>query len=197
MTRLITRDGLKVLLARLDRLVAEPVELLLVGGAAVLVHSPDGVATRDLDAFPTESLQHLLNALARSPEVASTIDLNTSSSAFESYLPEDWVERVQRSAEFSTTRISVLTPSPEDLAVMKVFRYVAKDAEDIARLAALEAFHRVDFLSRFLSVLPIAVGEPRIHAQSFSLVWNQLYTDDPVEIEDLLREAGMVGISDG
>jgi hypothetical protein len=189
--RLITRDGLKLLLAQLDALVDQPVELLLVGGAAVLVHSPAGVATRDLDAIPTASHAVLVAALARHPTAATTVDLSTASAGFEACLPDDWLDRVQRSEEFSTLRIAVLVPSPEDLAVMKLFRYVAKDAEDIARLAALQAFDPTAFRQRFLHTLATAIGEPRRHAQSFCLLWNELYTHDPVEIDALLQEAGL------
>ncbi len=191
MPRLITRDGLRMVMAQLDGLVNDPVELLLVGGAAVLVHSPDGVATRDLDALPTESLQTLLTALASHPEVAATVDLNTASAGFETYLPEDWEDRIERSEDFSTAHISVFTPSSEDLAVMKLFRYVAKDAEDIARLAATELFNAASFKTLFLTVLTTAIGQPRLHAQSFSLVWNELYPDNPVDIDELLKAAGV------
>ncbi len=191
MPPLITRDGLKVLLAQLDGLVDAPVELLLVGGAAVLVHSTQGVATKDLDAFPTESLGILQAALEAHSQPAPAVDLNTAGSAFESYLPEGWEERVQRSAEFSTQRIRVSTPCPEDLAVMKLFRYVAKDAEDIARLAAGSAFDPAAFRSRVLSTLPVAIGQPRVHAQSFALVWNALYPGEPTTIEAVLEAAGI------
>ena len=191
MPQLITRDGLKVLLAQLNALVDEPVELLLVGGAAVLVHSTEGVATKDLDAFPTESLRILQAALEAHSQAAPAVDLNTTSTGFESYLPEGWEGRVQLSDEFSTQRISVFTPSPEDLAVMKLFRYVAKDAEDIARLAAISAFDPAAFRSRFLSTLPVAIGQPRVHAQSFSLMWNALYPSEPATIDSVLEAAGI------
>ena len=191
MPQLITRDGLKVLLAQLDRLVDAPVELLLVGGAAVLVHSTEGVATKDLDAFPTESLWRLQDALEAHSEEAPNVDLNTTSAGFETYLPQAWEERIQLSDEFSTQRIRVFTPSPEDLAVMKLFRYVAKDAEDIARLASGASFDPAAFRSRFLSTLPVAIGQPRVHAQSFALVWNALYPSEPATIESVLELAGI------
>jgi hypothetical protein len=188
--RLISRDDLRVLLAGADGRLQDPAELLLVGGAAVLVLCPDAVATKDLDAFPTDSFRRLAGALRDREGEAEGIDINTASCGFESYLPEDWPERIRTSAEFSTAKIRVLTPAPEDLAVMKVFRFVAKDAEDIARLAGLADFDRDAFLRCFLSVLPAAVGEPRWHAQSFVLIWNALYPDRPLETGEVLELAG-------
>ena len=188
---LISRDDLKYLLVRLDRVVSEPAELILVGGSAVLVLCPRAVATKDLDAFPTDSLHHLSKALKKIRTQGGVIDLNTASAAFETYLPDDWQSRIMVSAEFSTNNIRVFTPAAEDLAVMKVFRYVAKDAEDIVRLADLGNFREEDFRSRFLEVLPVAIGDTRRHAQSFCLAWNALYPDREIEIEEVLKAAGI------
>ena len=87
--------------------------------------------------------------------------------------------------------VRVHLPRPEDLAVAKVFRFVAKDAEDIVRLSALASFDRKVMMSGFLNVLPVAIGNPRDHAQSFAMAWNRLYPDEPVELEDLLMRAGI------
>jgi hypothetical protein len=184
--RLISRDDLAAALARADGRLEEPAELLLVGGAALLVLCPDAVATKDLDAFPTESLGRIAQALAGAARETGAIDIDTASRGFEIYLPDDWQERLRTSAELSTRMIRVLTPAPEDLAVMKVFRFAAKDAEDIARLAGLAEFDREAFLRRFLAVLPAAVGEPRWHSQSFTLIWNALYPDRPLDPDALL-----------
>ncbi len=186
---LISRDDLKYLLVRLDRFISEPVDLVLVGGSAVLVLCPRAVATKDLDAFPTDSLHHLSEALRSFRTKGEAIDLNTASTAFETYLPDDWQSRIKISAEFSIGNIRVFTPVAEDLAVMKVFRYVAKDAEDIVRLADLEIFRSEDFRLRFLQVLPVAIGDTRRHAQSFCLAWNALYPDQEIEIDEVLKAA--------
>ncbi len=190
---LISRDDLKQVLADLDAHLSERTELLLVGGSALLVLSQNAIATRDLDAFPTDSYPEILRAFQemKSGDKTYFIDINTQSASFESYMPENWQERIQFSEEFSTNNIRVFTPSAEDISVMKVFRFVAKDAEDIKRLAALRCFSREKFLEGFLKVLPAAVGEPRWHAQSFSLIWNRLYPDRSLDMEELLARAGI------
>ncbi len=183
--RLISRDDLASALARADGRLEGQADLLLVGGAAVLVLCLDAVATKDVDAFPTSSLPRLSEALGVGGSGSPAIDVNTASRGFEIYLPDDWQKRLRISTEFSTRMIRVLTPALEDLAVMKVFRFAAKDAEDIARLAGLADFDRDEFLRRFLAVLSAAVGEPRWHAQSFCLIWNALYPDRPLDPDGL------------
>jgi len=184
---LISIDQLKILLARIDSLLNTPVDLLLVGGSAVLVLSPRAMATKDLDAFPTDTLLHIQTALAKAQAVLGPVDLNVASATFETYLPEDWQTKTRSSREFSTRNIRVFTPAPEDLAIMKIFRYLAKDAEDVALLAERADFDREAFYNRFQEVLPTAVGDTRWHAQSFSLAWNALYPGDEITIEQVLE----------
>jgi hypothetical protein len=185
---MIDRDGLRDTLARVDSHLASPVDLLLVGGAAMLALCEDAQATRDLDAFPGPGLAAFRRGLAEAVQrgALAPLDLNDRSRMFESLLPEGWEERVRVCGQLSTRRIRLCTPSPEDLAVMKVFRYRAKDAEDIARLAALPDFDFPAFRRGFELVLPIATGDPRYHAQSFCLAWNALRPGQPLSVEALL-----------
>jgi len=46
-------------------------------------------------------------------------------------------------------------------------------------------------------VLATAIGQPRVHAQSFSLVWNEVYPDSPVALDELLKEAGVAATPSG
>lgn len=193
---LISRDSLNSILKQLDKHLKKEVEIVLVGGGALLVLTPDSTATRDLDAFPTDTLKLVQAALFDLRDKIGPVDLNIRSAGFESYLPEGWDRRIVLSEEFSGASIKVYTPTPEDLAVMKVFRFNAKDAQDIARLAALSQFKRDEFKKRFLSVLAVAIGEPRWHAQSFSMIWNRLFPDDAIETDDLLKMANRTDEND-
>ena len=191
--RLLTRDDLRRILAAVDAQLDRSVDLVLVGGGALLVLSPEARATHDLDVFPTPHLDGFEEALksAVAGEVGAAVDINTRSVGFESLLPKDWRDRLVRSPEFSTRHIRVFTPAVEDLAVMKIFRFAAKDAEDIERLAAHPSFDRDVFIERFLEVLPVSIGDPRWHAQSFTLLWNGLYPGAPLETDALLEQAGI------
>ena len=82
----------------MDRVLRAPVDLLLVGGSAVLALCDQAVATKDLDAFPTETLGKLQTALKKA---GVTVDLNIASAGFETYLPEYWQSRIRNIPEFS------------------------------------------------------------------------------------------------
>ncbi len=188
---LLTREDIRRLVLGVGPLLPRPVHILVVGGAAVLALCPEGSATRDIDAMRTEDIDVFLDAVRKwsSGEGSRRIDVNTRSDAFEVYFPEDWRERVSVVDDLSTPMVQVLVPSPEDLAIAKVFRFGAKDADDIALLAALPGFDRQRFREGFLNVLPVAIGNKRWHAQSFAMAWNRLWPDSPVDAEDLVRAA--------
>lgn len=182
----VTHEQLKRALTGADHRLDERVDVILVGGAAVIVLSPDGSSTRDIDALSGEGLSRLKRALAEAG--TQGLELNDGADSFEVYLPQDWRGRLRLSRKFSTRRIKIYTPAPEDLAVMKVFRLAAKDADDIALLAGLPAFRRKRFLAGFLDVLPVAIGDQRHHAVSFAMVWNRLWPKEPITEEQLLRK---------
>jgi hypothetical protein len=188
----IDRDALRALLAQVDARLEAPLEVLIVGGAALLALCEDAQATRDIDAFASADLGAFRSALDRavSERALAPVDFNARSSMFEALLPDSWERRVVWSPALSTRHIRLGTPSPADLAVMKTYRYSAKDAVDIARLAALPDFDFVAFRRGFLEVLPRAPGAPRYHAQSFAMAWNALRPSEPVELDDLLAGEG-------
>lgn len=191
--KLLTREKL----VRLTNGVAESldttIDVILVGGGAVLALCPDGTATKDIDAMRTEGIDAFIDAVNRwcGTHGEEPVDVNTRADPFEVFFPEDWRENIQLSKELSTPVLRIYVPRPEDLAVAKVFRFVAKDAEDIKRLASLPEFENTRFMDGFMNVLPVAIGNPREHALSFVLAWNRLYPDEPMELEDVLERAGI------
>jgi hypothetical protein len=184
---LLGRDDLQAILAGAAARLVEPVDIIVVGGGAMLVLAPEARSTRDIDLLPTAGAE----AFRRAVTGAHGIEVGTAAAAFEVLLPDGWESRLALAVELSGPSLRAFTPAPEDLAVMKLFRFLAKDAEDIRKLAALPGFDRDAFRERFLSTLPTAIGEPRWHAQSFALIWNALYPDDPVEEGAILASAGI------
>ena len=174
---LIDRKALRTYLKQVDDHLTEPVELILIGGAAVLILCENARATHDLDVMPEKGMQQLqraVNELTRQQK-ASRIDINTRADPFETCFPPDWRSRLVSVSAFTFKNLKVLVPTPEDLAVSKVFRFFAKDVEDINRLASLPGFDRDIFLSAFRETLSGAVGDARWYAQSFRMLWEHLY----------------------
>jgi len=190
--KLLTRSELERICREVGRILSGPTEIILAGGCAVLAWCPDGTATKDMDGFRTEDFVVFSHALARWSRATGEepVDANCRADAFEVFFPEDWREHICEARSLSSGRLRVLVPRPEDLAVSKVFRFLSKDADDIERLASLPPFQRERFLSGFLNVLPVAIGDARVHAQSFAMAWNGLYPGEPMDPQDVLKRAG-------
>lgn len=186
---LLTLKRVEAFLREVDQAAEEPIELVLVGGAAVLLLCRDHEReTRDLDTLTDAGLVEARRIAATH---VPAIDINHRAAMFESYLPGDWVHRV-RIVFQGRHRLRVFTPCPEDLAVMKVFRFAAKDEDDLPRLVKVPGFRTDQFLESFVSVLRVSIGDKRRDAQTFSLVWNHLFPDEvPLDADEVCRRAGL------
>jgi hypothetical protein len=191
--KLLTGQTLHQLLEGVNGMLSRPVEIVLVGGVGVLLWYPEGTATRDLDAMRTADIDIFIGTAARWCERNGlpAYDINTRADPFEVFFPQDWREQARKPPAVPDGPLEVLVPRPEDLATSKVFRFMAKDAEDIRNLASLPGFDRSRFRDGFVDVLTVAIGNPREHAHCFSTVWNKLWPGEPIEAAELLRRAGI------
>jgi hypothetical protein len=192
-THLLQLKEIKEFIIALDLAVPTPgTEITLVGGAAVALLCEDMErATDDIDTLNCETLEIAIKVgTSHSPPV----NINARAGMFDNYLPEDWQSRRRLVFPFQpgTHKLRVFVPCPEDLAVMKVFRFLTKDQDDLYRLAQLPEFDRALFLRSFLSVLRFSIGDKRQDALSFALAWNALFDSESVlDIDELLRLAGL------
>jgi hypothetical protein len=188
---MLSLKDLEDFLDAVDRALGPPIDLVLVGGTAVqlLCRDPDR-RTRDIDTLSTDTIPVLVQIAATHLQ---PIDINDRAALFESYLPDDWQDRVRLVFDGPRKRLRVVVPCPEDLAIMKVFRMGPKDEDDLLKLASLPGFDREGFRDRFLRLLPVAIGPERRHAQFFAEAWNGLFPDElPLDIDDVLKAAGAV-----
>lgn len=176
------RRRLAAILQSVDAQLDRPTRLVLVGGAAVLLLTTEERVTYDIDAMYDDDFGRVAVAAKAVP----ALDINARSDPFEICLPEDWRDRLVQHAQSSLSLLRVFTPAAEDLAVMKVFRFAPKDADDIARLAAQPGFDRQRFRAGFENAVRATIGEPRWHAQSFEMIWSRLYPGEPVSRDELL-----------
>jgi hypothetical protein len=179
--RRLDRCQLLEILRAVDDDLREPASLLLVGGAAVLLLTQTTRVTLDVDLLASEGVERALEVAER----RATSVFSLRSDAFEICLPEDWRDRLTWH-DLRLTHLTIGTPAPEDLAVMKVFRFLAKDADDIASLFHTPGFGHRAWRRRFIDTLPYVIGEPRWHAQSFVMIWNRLVPEEPLRVEDVV-----------
>jgi hypothetical protein len=191
--RLIDRLELRNRLHRLNAALNHSLDMIIVGGAAVVGLVDDAEATSDIDLIRTIDLDDLGNSLEGQEvlDLARDLGISTASDAFEIHLPESWLERRQELVELGGNHLRVFVPCPEDLAAMKLFRFHAKDAADIEKLSSLPDFDPFLFRSSFLASLAAAIGHSRLHAQSFVMVWNVLMPEQAMDIDQVLAAAGI------
>jgi uncharacterized nucleotidyltransferase DUF6036 len=127
------RQELTAALEALDRELASPCDIVLVGGAAMLLHFGANRATRDVDVIPLRGdLGELRRAVAA---VAASRDLpprwmNDAAKGFADILPRDFPERlVSLGLPLDRLRIFVLG-RPEQVA-MKMVALREQDLEDL------------------------------------------------------------------
>ena len=192
-THMLRLKDVKAFLMALDRRIPPPgKDIVLIGGAAVtLLCADDERQTDDIDTLAGEALELVMQIGAQQNP---PININARAGMFDNYLPEDWESRRRQVFPFSrgTHHLRVFVPCPEDLAVMKVFRFLSKDQDDLYRLAQLPDFDRNLFLKSFLSVLRFSVGDQRRDALSFAQTWNALFSSEPpLDTDEVIRRAGL------
>lgn len=193
-THLLRLKEVKAFLRALDRAIPAPdTEITLIGGAAVaLLCADEERQTDDIDTLAGEALEEAMRIGAQQ---VPPVNVNARGDMFDNYLPEDWESRRKQVFPFSpgAHRLRVFVPCPEDLAVMKVFRFLSKDQDDLYRLAHLPGFDRDLFQESFLSVLRFSIGDKRRDAQSFAQAWNALFQPEPrLDTDEVLRRAGLL-----
>ena len=192
-THLLQLKEIRDFIRTLDRAIPDPgTDITLIGGAAVtLLCADDERQTDDIDTLTGEALEIAMQVGARQNP---PVNVNARGDMFDNYLPEDWESRRRQVFPFSpgSHHLRVFVPCPEDLAVVKVFRFLSKDQDDLYRLAQLPDFDRNLFQKSFISVLRFSVGDKRRDALSFAQAWNALFTPDPaIDTDDVMRLAGL------
>lgn len=107
------------------------VRVVIVGGSALLLHDLSQKAvTKDVDVYSAEdSVREILYA---------DPDFNAQCQTFSACLPYRFEERLVK-APLETLAVEYLTPSLEDLAVMKLYRWEEPDKSDLTAPRFLES----------------------------------------------------------
>jgi hypothetical protein len=192
-THLLQLKEIRDFIRTLDRAIPDPGTdiTLIVGAAVTLLCADDERQTDDIDTLAGSALEIAMQVGARQNP---PVNVSARGDMFDNYLPEDWESRRRQVFPFSpgSHHLRVFVPCPEDLAVMKVFRFLAKDQDDLYRLAHLPDFDRNLFQKSFISVLRFSVGDKRRDALSFAQTWNALFTSEPpLDTDEVMRRAGL------
>lgn len=133
----LTPTRLRRAFERLDQLLPDTQELLIGGGAAMILGYGETEATRDVDAASIRSPRSLEDLRPALEQVARELGLAPDwiNPYFETYmhvLPADYGARLQQT--FGGKRLTCWLLGPEDLLVMKLCAGRQKDERHIRRL---------------------------------------------------------------
>lgn len=97
------------------------IECIIIGGSALILKGLLSRATDDIDIIYAED--KLLN-------ICQAYGFSNNAATYESNLPYDYQDRLEE-ISIPTKSINYLTPSTEDIIVMKIYASREKDKEDI------------------------------------------------------------------
>jgi hypothetical protein len=175
-SRRFEADELRRFLAAVDRHLADPAQIILLGGSAIALYGVP-VGTTDIDTWETDlsRLQHAIE-LART-ETGLNIPVSPTPVGD---VPYDYADRLQRE-NGGWTRLEVLKLERHDLALSKTVRAQEND------LAAIEGLHHVSPLDlptlfdRYVCEMGHVVGDrPRLD-RHFILMVERLYGEPEAE----------------
>ena len=98
--------------------------IVIIGGAALMLQNLSlHPVTKDIDVFRSENLIAEL--------LFEDSDINTQCQAFVMNIPFNFEDRLSEIPALNFRILRVLAPSPEDLAVMKLYRWEDPDKSDL------------------------------------------------------------------
>lgn len=133
---LVKKNTLKAF-ALLDQRLAQPLKLLVAGGAAMILEYGHPEGTRDVDALSFQGFEKIEDIKDAIYAVAQELNIdadwiNPYFGNFTFVLPKDYVSRLRQN--FSGKHLQVLVLGPEDLLMMKLHAGRPKDDAHIRRL---------------------------------------------------------------
>jgi hypothetical protein len=181
--RAYTPAELRRFLAAVDRALARPAEVVIIGGAAAAIEYGVASGTRDIDTW-TRVHAELAAAAARAREATGLAIPFAQSGVADG--PFDFESRLERVLP-RLKRLRASVPERHDLVLMKVLR---GDEHD---LQAIEAIHRQAplalsvLVARYREEMGSAIIEPRRLRSQFLVAIERLFPDEADEVARRLR----------
>ncbi len=178
--RAYTPAELRRFLGAVDRALAGPAEVVVIGGAAAAIEYGVATGTRDIDTW-TRVHADLAAAAARAREATGLSIPFAHSEVADG--PQDFESRLARVLR-RLKRLKVSVPEKHDLVLMKVLR---GDEHD---LQAIEAIHRQSplelsiLVARYSEEMGSTIIEPRRLRAQFLVAIERLF---PAQAEDVAR----------
>jgi len=169
--RRYNRVELVTFLKSLDAELADPSELLVIGGAAATLRYGATATTKDIDTWNSiPATVHEAAARART-KTGLAIPMEQASVADAPYHYEDRTRR----APLKLKRLRIRVPERHDLALMKIIRGDRHDEDVIAEIHAKHPLDPEVLIDRFENEMGHVVKDERILRQQFRLLVQRLF----------------------
>lgn len=172
--RKFSSSELASFLRRIDQMLTQPCDVVLIGGGAVGLYYDGTHVTSDLD-FWSVSDPEFWKAAAQVNLTEPRVPVQHAMIATPPYNFED---RLLPMKLPRATRLRVFVPEAHDLVMMKVARAEAHD------LAAIEDIHRASPLrldtlaARYRETRPLVIGPKRLHQLQFLAAVARVFGDE-------------------
>jgi hypothetical protein len=127
------RSELIAALRDLDAELAEPVDIVIVGGAAMILHFGAARATRDVDVVAVQgnvtAYRNAVKAVAEARGLPADW-VSDAAKGFASVLPEDYRTRIEP-LELGTTHLHLFVLGRPEQAALKIIALREQDLEDL------------------------------------------------------------------
>jgi hypothetical protein len=163
------RDQILAFLAEVDELLAEPVSMEIIGGAAALLAYGARSATKDIDSFAP--IDERIRQAARLTFHKIPLDQRAVGVADPPYNYEDRHQRL----DLPFHNLTVFVPERHDLLLMKALRAARHDEEVIEEMHQVEPFDLETIIERYNSEMSHAVGNHDIFDQRIQLIVEKLF----------------------
>jgi hypothetical protein len=166
------RSDIERFVAAIDAAIEEPTAVLVIGGAAAIIHYGAESPTHDIDTF-----QRLSPALERAAAVATAqtgLDIPVSFAAVAD-APYNFEDRLERVTELGLRNLDIYVPERHDLALMKTVRGYEHDVEVIAELHRKQPFDLDVLKTRLHDEMSHVIKDPRTLRLNFVQVVDRLF----------------------
>lgn len=156
----------------IDAAIEEPTAVLVIGGAAAIIHYGAESPTHDIDTF-----QRISPALQRAAAVASEqtgLEIPVSFAAVAD-APYNFEDRLERVTELGLKNLDIYVPERHDLALMKTIRGYEHDIAVIAELHRKQPFDLDTLKTRLRDEMSHVIKDPRSLRINFVLVVDRLF----------------------
>lgn len=148
-------------LRALDSVCPAPLRLVLIGGAAVALHTRTPSGTHDIDHLPDVSVDDLV-ARCKAKRIQLP-PIAASAVCDHPWNAEDRIERVVPELR----RLRVFLLEPHDLTLSKIIRWHAGDEEDVVELHEAKPLSARILVDRYSTEMSHVMGDPRRIARNF------------------------------